>query len=257
MKVSLIIAAWNNQATIAQTLQSVLEQTYPNIEVWVIDGGSTDQTISIVKAYCEKFQGKLQFISEKDKGISDAFNKGVQRATGDYLYFLGSDDYLWDKEAIATILIGVNPAKDWLVCGKIARVNIEGKVLYITEAKPFDRSELIWKMALPHQGLFMHKRFFTEYGLFDIDNVFCMDYELLLRAYHNFPKVIMKDVIVAAWREGGIGANRIPKILAEYYHIKLKNKLAPKYLLWGIYQWSLLKHYSKSFLYKIGLVKCM
>jgi hypothetical protein len=103
----------------------------------------------------------------------------------------------------------------------------------------------------------MHKSFFKQYGLFDVHNVFCMDYELLLRAYSNFPAVLIKDIVVAAWREGGVGANRIPQILQEYYHIKLKNKVAPKCFLWSIYQWSLAKYYLKKILYKLGVVKCI
>ncbi|MDF2940378.1 MAG: glycosyl transferase, family 2 [Gammaproteobacteria bacterium] len=257
MKLSIIIASWNNQSTIGQTLQSILEQSYQNIEVWVIDGGSKDQTVEIIQSFQQKFQGRLHYISEKDQGISDAFNKGVLRATGDYIYFLGSDDYLWDKDVVSKMLEGVNPLEDWLICGKIARVSLEGKTLYITEVKPFHRSELLWHMALPHQGLLTHKNFFKQYGLFDIHNVFCMDYELLLRAYHSFPRVLMKDVVVAAWREGGVGANRIPQILKEYYQVKLKNKLASKPVLWGIYQWSLAKYYLKALLYKLGVVKCI
>ena len=96
-------------------------------------------------------------------------------------------------------------------------------------------------MSLPHQGLFTHRKLFIDYGLFDIENTFCMDYEHLLRAYKQFPAVVIKDVVVARWRADGIGNKRELEVLAEYDVIKRKNKVAKKNILSLINQWILLK----------------
>jgi len=98
-------------------------------------------------------------------------------------------------------------------------------------------------MSLPHQALFTHKKMFEKYGLFDIDNVFCMDYEHLLRAYQDFPTVTLKDVRFSAWREGGVGTGRMLEILNEYDQIKQKNNVAPKLTLKALKYYILFKYY--------------
>ena len=86
-------------------------------------------------------------------------------------------------------------------------------------------------MALPHQGLFTSKKFFEKYGLFDINCKYAMDYELLLRLYRSFPLVKINDLIVADWRAGGIGTNKTGEVVKEYHLIRVKNKIAPRWIL--------------------------
>lgn len=93
MKVSVITATWNSGATLCDTLESVLNQTYPDIEHVIVDGGSTDNTMELVREYEPRYNGKLRYISEPDKGIYDAMNKGVEMATGDIIGILNSDDF--------------------------------------------------------------------------------------------------------------------------------------------------------------------
>lgn len=234
-KVTIIIVSLNNENTIEQTLISVLNQTYKNLEVIVIDGLSDDGTVDIVKQYSEKYSNVLKYMSENDSGISDAFNKGIKLSTGDYINFQGADDYFLSDDAIENVMENIDKNKDILVCGKIKRVSTDGKkVLWTTKAK-FTKKSLLFRMSLPHQALFTNKAFFNKYGVFSTKYIFSMDYELLLRAYNTFPKVIIKDVFVSAWRDGGIGSNSVFEILNEYYRIKLKNKVANKYLIKFIY----------------------
>lgn len=250
VKISIITVSLDAVRTIEQTIQSVINQSYKDIEYIIIDGGSTDGTVDIIKKYESKIN---HWISEPDAGISDAFNKGVKLAKGDYINFQGADDYLWDNDVIEKIVDGIRPKKDELVCGRIARIEEvhSDKVLWVSSGKKFRKSDLLFHMALPHQALFMHKRFFEKYGLFDVNLVYSMDYELLLRAYKNFPDVIMKDIMVSAWRAGGIGQGKTLKIFAEYDIIKRKNKVTANWLLYLINCWILFKFYGKFLLVKL------
>ncbi|WP_257287212.1 hypothetical protein [Endozoicomonas sp. SESOKO2] len=114
--------------------------------------------------------------------------------------------------------------------------------------RKFKKSSLLFRMPLPHQGLFTHRSLFEKYGLFDLDNTFCMDYEHLLRAYKSFPRIVLKDVIVAKWRDDGIGNNRELEVLKEYNRIKIKNKIANPLTLKVIHNWILCKYIIKKYL---------
>ncbi len=241
--VTVIIAVFNGEKHLEETILSVINQTYCNLELLVIDGGSTDNTINILRKYNEFID---YWVSEKDFGISDAFNKGVRLALGDYINFQGDGDGFYDLNSVSNIIDGVNPQDDLLISGQIQRVSESGKVLYRTTFFPkFDKRSLLLKMSMPHQGLFTSIRFFKCYGLFDVNNKFCMDYELLLRAYHSFPAVVVRDVIVANWRADGLGNNRDLDIFKEYHQIKVNNKIAPLFVLIFINLWTVFKFHIK------------
>ena len=107
MKVSIITIAWNSEETIEDTIKSVLEQTYDNVEYIIIDGKSTDSTMDIVAKYQDKIS---VVISEEDKGLYDAMNKGVKKATGDLIGILNSDDIYSDNEVVSDIVSSLNGA---------------------------------------------------------------------------------------------------------------------------------------------------
>lgn len=113
----------------------------------------------------------------------------------------------------------------------------------------FAPSSLRYKMSLPHQGLFTHRRFFQQYGLFDLQLKYAMDYELLLRAYQDFPPVLMKDIIVAAWLPGGVGAHSTLAVYREYRQIKAKHRIAPSWMLGAIHYWNTFKYLAHSALH--------
>lgn len=227
-KISIIIPTLNKCQELSETLESIRNQTYKNVEVVVIDGGSRDGTVNLLK---KSNAAVSSWLSEPDNGISDAFNKGVRLSTGDYLYFLGAGDYLWDNNVLTKMMQGIDPMKDILVCGRINRIPEKGNRVLYTSTLNFKKWHLLYKMSLPHQGLFMGKKYFDKYGLFDMHLKYSMDYDLLLRSYKNFPEVVLKDVMVAAWREGGVGKDRTLEIFDEYKMIRIKNKIAPKMLI--------------------------
>lgn len=241
--VSIITVVYNGEKHIEETIRSVINQTYENIEYIIIDGGSTDGTIDIIKKYEDKIS---YWVSESDKGISDAFNKGVKVAKGDYINFQGDGDGFYSSDSLEKVFQNINPYEDIFVSAMIQRISPEGEELYRSKyVENFDKKSLLFKMSMPHQGLFTHKSYFERYGLFDINNTFCMDYEHLLRAYHQFPKVVTKDIIVAKWRADGLGNGRTLEIFKEYDKIKRDNKIANNFVLSIVKYWTLFKYYVK------------
>ena len=240
--VSVVTVVFNGEKYLEETIQSVINQTYDNVEYTLIDGGSTDGTVDIIRKYEDKI---AYWISEPDCGISDAFNKGVLASKGDYIFFLGADDYFLANDAIEKVMADIDLESDDLVCGNVARVDMDGREFAKTDVSSFKKRDLLFRMALPHQGLFMHRRFFEKYGLFDAENKFSMDYELLLRAYREFPNVVLKNIDVAAWRDGGCGTGRFLEIFEEYHQNKVRNHVAPRAVLELIHLWTLAKFYIK------------
>ena len=246
MKISIIISVLNGSKYIEEVIKSILNQNDENFELIIIDGGSNDGTIEIIRNFNSP---KIKWISEPDKGISDAFNKGIKLATGDYINFQGDGDGFLNSSSISDLFSNLDLKEKPIVCGNIQRIDINGNLLYKTKIKKrFDKKSLLFKMSLPHQGLFISKEFFAKYGEFDLNNKYCMDYELLLRAFHDFPEVITKDIVVSNWRADGLGEGKTLEILKEYHKIKLKNKVASKPLLIVIHIYSIFKYYLKSFL---------
>lgn len=241
--ISVITAVYNGEKNIEETIKSIVNQTYENIEYIIIDGGSTDGTIDIIK----KYENYLAYwISEKDKGISDAFNKGLKVANGDYINFQGDGDGFVSNDALKKVFEGINQNDDIFISAKIQRIDEDGNEIFISKhVDNFDKKSLLFRMSLPHQGLFTHKSYFEKYGLFDINNTFCMDYEHLLRSYHNFPKVVTKDIVVAKWRADGLGNGRTLEIYDEYDKIKRDNFVASEIILDFVEYWILFKYYVK------------
>lgn len=247
--VSVITAVLNSEKYLEKSIKSVISQNYENIEYVIIDGGSNDGTLDIIS----KYKGKISFfVSEKDKGISDAFNKGIKNSKGKYVVFLGASDYFLSSDVISKMIEGVNPEKDMIICGGIERISEDGNsVLYINSPSTFNKRTLLFKMPFPHQGIFMNRKYFEKYGLFDEKCKYSMDYELLLRAYGDFPKFIIRNILVAAWRTGGIGSGKIIEIYKEQLFCKIKNKVSLPLLLWIIFIYQVFKYYfGKIFIFR-------
>ncbi|WP_196597857.1 glycosyltransferase family 2 protein [Aliivibrio fischeri] len=240
---TIIIAVFNGEKYLEETILSVLNQTYDNVEFIIIDGGSTDGSLGIIRKYEHAID---YWISEEDAGISDAFNKGVRLASGDYINFQGDGDGFYDSSSLAKIVVDINVEEDMFISARIQRVSEAGDELYISSFSPqFNKKSLLFRMSMPHQGLFTNVEYFKKYGLFDVDNTYCMDYEHLLRAYHDFPSVIMKNVVVAKWRADGLGNDRDLDIFKEYHKIKVDNKVASLTVLRCINFWTLFKYIIK------------
>jgi len=247
--ISVVTVVFNGEAFLEETILSVIKQTYDNVEYIIIDGGSTDGTVDVIKKYEDRID---YWVSELDKGISDAFNKGVKVATGEYINFQGDGDGFVSNSVLEKVFQDIDSSKDIFISARIKRVDIDGNEIFLSKyVDKFDSKSLLWRMSLPHQGLFTHKSYFEQYGLFDVDNIFCMDYDHLLRSYHNFPKVVTKDIVVARWRDDGLGNGRTLEIFKEYDKIKRNNRIANSFVLDFIKYWTLLKYYIKKLIGRI------
>ena len=242
-KVSIIICVLNGEKYLKNTISSILNQSYANLELIIVDGGSLDKTIEIIHNFKSS---KIKFITEKDKGISDAFNKGIKLATGDFINFQGDGDGFIHENVLTEIFQNKTLKKDQIICGNIKRIDKKGNILFTTRLKEnFRKTSLLFKMSLPHQGLFMPRSFFDKYGLFDLNTKFAMDYELLLRAYKSFPEVVIINSPIAYWRADGLGEGKTLKVLEEYLRIKKKNKVENSFLLNVIYLFDVSKYVIK------------
>lgn len=179
MKVSIITVVYNNEKTIADAIESVLSQSYPNIEHIIVDGKSKDGTMTVVNRYKHKL-GPV--VSEKDEGLYDAMNKGIKLATGDIVGILNSDDFLYDNEVIQKI---VDAFKDNSTQATIANVVFvdqqELKIKRFYGAKKWNPSKFAWGQAPPHPSFFARRNLFEQYGYYKTDYEIAADFELMVR----------------------------------------------------------------------------
>jgi glycosyltransferase involved in cell wall biosynthesis len=203
MLVSIIVPTFNAGATLKACLESVLCQTLQDIEIIVIDGGSADATVEIIRDFSSRL---ATWLSEPDHGIYDAANKGLRRAQGEWIYFLGADDLLSDN----TVLERMAPylrsglTRSRVVYGRVAMIGKDEEVLTVLGAPwPETRKRLTSYMSLPHQGIFHHRSLFQEHGEFDPTYRTGGDYEFLLRELAHRDALFVSEVTVATCRTGG------------------------------------------------------
>jgi len=235
-KVSIITSVYNGAATIEQTIQSVLNQTYKNIEYIVIDGASTDGTQQVIEKYKDKI---AYYTSEKDDGIYYGMNKGIEMATGDIVGIINSDDWYAD-DIIQSVVDCFKQNDSDLVYGKINKILSDGteKVCSLVPL------ENIWyQMAMPHPSVFIKNYVYSKLGKFDTRYKLAADYELLLRFYTNNIKIKCVDKVIAHFRLDGLSTVKHNDLMKEGYKISMsyidkcpyKDKMLPK--IKETYEW--------------------
>lgn len=187
-KISIIIPSYNKVNYIGETLDSIVSQDYPNSEVIIQDGGSTDGTLEIIKEYTQKYHKVIKWVSQKDKGQTDAINKGLQRATGDVITYLNADD-VYERGALKAVgeYFANNPNALWLV-GKGRLMNEKGREIaqIITCYKNFLLSHyrytfLLVTNFLMQPSVFLSKKAYKKYGPFTGTDSFVTEYDLWLK----------------------------------------------------------------------------
>ena len=177
MKISIITISFNAKATIEKTLQSVANQLYKNIEHIIVDGGSKDNTLEI----CNSFPHVSKIISEPDKGVYDAFNKGLKLATGDIIGFLNADDVFFNKNSVQEIAKAFSENKTDIVYGNLDYINEKGKVIRNWKSRPFEIG-LMKKAWMPaHPTFYCKKEVYDRLGGYNDSFKIGGDFELCLR----------------------------------------------------------------------------
>lgn len=205
MKITLITATYNSAKTLRDTIESVLSQTYPDIEYIVVDGSSTDNTMEIVRAYEPKFGGRMKWISEKDGGIYDAMNKGIRLATGDVVGILNSDDFFTSNDVLEKVVAGFTDDTD-AVYGDIHFVNSDNlhRCVRYYSSKIFKRSLMKMGFMPAHPSFYCRKSCFEKYGYYKTDYKIAADFDLLLRfIYVNRICIKYLPLDVVTMRLGG------------------------------------------------------
>ncbi|HET9058223.1 MAG TPA: glycosyltransferase family 2 protein [Chitinophagaceae bacterium] len=183
MRISIITVVYNRVETIEAAIKSVLSQEYEDIEYIVVDGGSTDGTLSIINKYLDHIH---QFITEKDEGMYDALNKGIKLATGDIIGVLHADDRFASTDVINRIVTAYNENKFIdAVYGDIAFVNNSNplKVVRYYSSSIFKPALLTWGFIPAHPTFFCKRTCFQKFGMYKTDFEIAADYELLLRFF--------------------------------------------------------------------------
>jgi glycosyltransferase len=210
MKISVITICFNNEADIRSTLESVVNQTYPDIEYIIVDGASTDNTLKIVDEYKDKI---AKIISEPDNGLYDAINKGIRNATGDVVGLIHAGDKLYDNTVIAKIAKHFEENDMDALYGHSQIINNRNEVIRINRSPKFSKS-LFRKGWIPsHQSFYAKRELFQEYGLYNLKYRIAADYELLLRfMYFNNAKVSLLDEFIVRFSLGGTSTKGIKNI---------------------------------------------
>lgn len=212
MKVSIITAVFNNVNEIRNAIESVLSQNYPNIEYIIIDGGSTDGTLDIIKSYEEKIN---HLISESDQGIYDALNKGLQKCTGDIIGFLHSDDIFNNQYVISEII-------------QTFKINncdaTYGDLVYVAKVDPsiiirfwkssnFELKNFKYGWMPAHPTLFLKKEVYNNFGHFNIKYQIAADYDFILRTLASGTlKCIYMPIVVTKMKTGGASNKSLKNI---------------------------------------------
>jgi glycosyltransferase involved in cell wall biosynthesis len=237
--ISVITVCYNSATTLERALQSVADQDWPKVEHIVIDGGSTDGTAVIL----ERFRSRLaHVVSEHDKGIYDAMNKGLDRASGDIICFLNADDQYESAHVLARVAAQMSEHKLDALLGDVVffHENDPGRTVRRYRSDRFSPDRLAWGWMPAHPALFLHKKVVQRVGRFKTDYRIAGDFEFIVRAFHGQPlryrhlpeilvrmqvggastggwraKICLNKEVLRACRENGLRTNML-KILSKY-----------------------------------------
>ncbi|MFN0038634.1 MAG: glycosyltransferase family 2 protein [Burkholderiales bacterium] len=244
---SIIVPTFNVRDTLAQCLESAIGQSLAGKEIIVVDGGSTDGTIDVIRSYGAHI---AKWVSEPDQGVYDAFNKGVKQARGQWLYFLGADDYFFNSEvlkSVSTHLAGSQSGAR-VAYGQVALIGPGDQTLAIV-GEPWEiaKKRLPAYMPISHQGVFHSRELFTTHGEFDPTFRMAGDYEFLLRELFFHDALYIPGLVVAGHRIGGISstAGNHTRTLWELRRAQKRHGILAPRLGWII---RLLAAWTRSFL---------
>lgn len=215
MKISIITVCRNNEAGLEKTINSVISQTYKDLEYIIIDGESTDGTINIITEYQKIFP--IILVSEKDEGIYDAMNKGVELATGDWLNFMNAGDTFYDKDSINHVIPFLKDGAD-IIYGNTEIIYKDFKT---TKDEP--KPEKLWMGRIPHQSSFIKSSAMKKYG-YNKNNKIVADLEFFMSVYYNGGKIEKINQTISSFAKDGITEKMGEQVIIDAYRTAKKFK---------------------------------
>lgn len=215
MKVSVITATFNSSETIADTLQSLNQQSYQDVEYIIIDGASKDNTLDVIKKLCPRV---TTLVTEPDSGIYDALNKGIQAATGDIVGFLHSDDLFAYPDAIKDIVKQLKETKADAIYGDLEYVSKDNtdKIIRLWKSGEYSLKSFVNGWMPPHPTFYMKRCLYQKFGLFDLSFKISADYDSLLRyLYTNKVRMTYLPKVVMKMRVGGASNRNLKNIVLK------------------------------------------
>ncbi len=212
---TVVTAVYNNRIFIADALRSILAQDYPRLEVVVVDGGSTDGTLKVL----EGFQGSIaNLVSEPDRGVYDALNKGIAKATGDVVSFLHSDDVYDSSSVVSSVMQHFQDPRTDAAYGDLVYVDRADakRVIRTWRSSPFSRTDLYTGWMPPHPAFFMRRTRYHEWGAFDISFRIAGDYDALLRyLWTHRARCAYVGKTLVRMRMGGISNRSVSSLIRK------------------------------------------
>jgi len=224
--ISIIVAVYNGKATLQQCIDSVAQQTYPNKELIVIDGGSSDGTVELLEENHDKFS---YWISEPDSGIYNAWNKGLLQAKGEWICFLGADDYFWDNTVLEKMAVQLEkiPTNVRVAYGTIMLTGNDGQAPR-SIGEPWEQVRESFKtmpyMNIPHVGTMHRRSLFDLHGKFNESFRIAGDYELLLRELTSSDAEFISDIITVGQRFGGVSTDNA-NLLSTLHEVRRAQRM--------------------------------
>ena len=258
---SLITICFNSSATIERTIKSVLAQTFTDYEYIIVDGGSTDSTLDIVKKYEPLFEGRMKWKSEPDKGIYDAMNKGIKRSSGTIIGIVNSDDWLEPDALKVTYNTFLNNGKDKnsLYCGGINYVMPNKVKKWEVNIESFKKQVSLYVMSgIRHPGLFVPKEVYDKVGIYNDNLRLSADQDFVLRCYFHGVRFYDIKKIVSNMAEGGLSTSGSAK--AWQMSVEDRKKMLKGFGIYGfkfywlMYSWYI-RNWLRKFFVKILLYK--
>ena len=237
MKISIITATYNSGATLRDTIESLFSQNHTDWQHVIVDGGSKDNTVDIIKEYEPKYHGKLKWISEQDKGLYDAMNKGIAMADGDVIGILNSDDFYSSNDVLSHISQVMSNSNIDAVYGDIHFVDDDdlNKIVRYYSSKLFCR----WMMRIgyqpAHPSFYCKRSIYEKYGAFDIDFKVAADFENMLRfIYINRIKTKYIPIDFVTMRTGGASTSGFQshrRIIFDHHKAFKKHGMISGYIM--------------------------
>lgn len=241
LKFTIITITYNAAHWLERTVLSILSQSYPHVEYVIIDGGSTDGTVDIIKQYAP---GISFWVSEPDKGLYDAMNKGLRHATGDYVWFINAGDTLQTADTIQRIVMKIGKKKSLpdIIYGETAIVDAQGRMIGMRRLKTPEN--LTWKsfrmgMLVCHQSFIAKRTIAPEY---DLQYRLSSDYDWCIRCMKQASFIYNTKMVLSNYLDEGLSTRQRKASLKERYDIMCK--YYGKFATVILHGWFALRFYS-------------